>query len=152
MGTNQAKHGLSAFIAVAVIWILAGAPLAGQRWWHQGDTWLKWNHNERDAFLFGYMVGYSNGHTDGCSHGINPKSGETKPEYESGALSECTKQQIDFSKGTDFSKLLTDFYNRYPKDRELGIDEVLDLLAKGLTLEQIHNHSFPRRPAPNAEP
>jgi hypothetical protein len=48
-------------------------------------------------------------------------------------------------------KSITDFYTRYPEDRDIYIREVIEQLRKGLTLEQIHNYPFWRHQAPKAK-
>jgi len=50
------------------------------------------------------------------------------------------------------AKSITDFYKRYPEDRDVSIREVIEQLRKGLTLEQIHTYPFWRHQAPKAKP
>jgi hypothetical protein len=55
--------------------------------------------------------------------------------------------------GSDyFIKEMTEFYKQYPQDRNLYLDEVLEQLAKGLTIEQIHNYPFFRREPASSKP
>jgi hypothetical protein len=124
-----------AFLTCSVIltvWILAASPLSGQRGWHQGDTWLKWKHDARETYVLGYFEGLTKGHGDACGQGTKGWVGEVN-----------TDQLV---------RSITDFYTEYPEDRDVYIQEVIEQLGKGLTLEQIHNHPFPRRNPPNAKP
>ena len=126
---------LACSVVLAGWMILTAAPLAAQRVCCQGDLWLKWNHGMRESYVWGYTEGYVKGHMDGCKQ------------------IQCSQEQVDFSKGSDsLVKSVTDFYIRYPKDRDIYIDEILDLLGKGLTLEEIHNHPFWRHQPASPKP
>jgi hypothetical protein len=153
MITQQERRALFACSILVAICIIHTVPVAGQRWWHQGDTWLKWKHDVREGYVFGYFVAYAAGHEDGCKQGGKNVFGGAKPASVSSNDQSCTQQDLDFSKGSEyFVKQISNFYTRYPGDREIDIGEVLPLLAKGLTLEEIHNHPFPRRRPPPSNP
>jgi len=135
MAIEQAKHAIFVCSVVLTAWMLAASPLSAQRVCCQGDLWLKWNHSARESYVWGYTEGYTKGNMDSCKQG------------------QCSQQQVDFSKGSDYLvRSITDFYTRYPKDRDIYIDEILDLLGKGLTLEEIHNHPFWRHKLPEPKP
>jgi hypothetical protein len=135
MTIEQAKRAIFVCSVVLAVWMLAASPLSAQRVCCQGDLWLKWNHSVRESYVWGYTEGYTKGNMDGCKQG------------------QCSQQQVDFSKGSDYLvRSITDFYTRYPKDRDIYIDEILDLLGKGLTLEEIHHHPFWRHKLPEPKP
>jgi len=148
-----AKRAIFVCSVALVVWMLAASPLSGQRGWHQGDTWLKWNRDSRENFLFGYISGYSTAYGDVCRQvAAEPPEGG-KSGYENLPINKCLKGQLDFSKGSDyFVKNITDFYTRYPEDRDIYIYEVVEQLANGLTLEKIHNHPFWRHKPPQPKP
>jgi hypothetical protein len=153
MTIEQGKRALFMCSVLMALWIFAAGRLSGQRNWHQGDTWLEWKHNARESYVFGYIVGYSTGRWDGCGEGAKDSAREANPGDESDRTHRCRHQGPDFSKNMDyFVKTITDFYERYPEDREIDIGEVFEQLGNGLTLEQIHSHPFPRRNPPNSKP
>jgi len=50
------------------------------------------------------------------------------------------------SKGTTYwTQQVTDFYKTYAGDRDINVDEILEQMRNGLTLEQIHKYPFMRR-------
>lgn len=125
--------------------IIVAEPVSGQRECCEGDRWLKWKPAARETFVFGYALGYGEGHSNGCFQGTKGWPDRAKLDYENDPRRKCLEQQLDFSKGTDyFVKAITDFYTRYPGDRDIYINEVLEQLGKGLTLEQIHGYPFVR--------
>jgi len=91
-----------------------------------------------------------------CAEGAEYSTHSTRgpnPADENDPVNQCRHQGPDFSKNTDyFVKTITDFYKRYPEDREIDIGEVLEQLGRGLTLEEVHNHPFPRHQGPSAKP
>jgi len=146
MNTSCDRRLLLRYIAIFLLWACSAGVLSAQRVWHQGDMWLKWGHDAREAYIFGYLNGYRDGHGDGCKQLLTGDA----PSHQTDQVERCRDtEEIDYSKGTTyFDNLLTDFYKRYPGDRELDIQEVLNLLLRGLTLEQIHHHPFPRHNTP----
>ena len=95
--------------------------------------------------MLGYIVGYSTGRWDGCGEIVKGAVKGNNPASENDPLHRCRHQGPDFSKNTSyFVNALTEFYTHYPGDRELDIGEVLEQLGSGLTLEEVHNHPFPR--------
>jgi hypothetical protein len=151
MTTGQGGRALLVSFGLMLAFIMHTMPAAGQRQWHQGDTWLKWKHNVREGYVFGYFVAYDQGHKDGCKQGIESAAEKAGSAIVRNSELACSQQDLNFSKGTEFYvKAITDFYVRYPEDREIDIGEVLPLLLKGLTLDEIHNHPFPRHLTPSS--
>jgi len=147
MTKRSARLALYVCSVLLTLLTLAGSSLKAQRPCCQGDEWLKLSHQVREWYVIGYISGYWDGHRDGCEHGLQGRLGADDPDD---AEHRCTKQQLDFSKGTDFLvKSVTDFYTKYPDARDIYIYEILDLLGKNLSLEEIHKHPFMRHQSPN---
>ena len=135
---------------ILLIWIVASAPLPGQRVWRQGDTWMKWSDSSREAYFMGYGEGYSKSRVELCAELTRKAHLEAKTES---SENPCGPGDLDLSKGSGyFVKEITEFYKQYPQDRNLYLDEVLEQLAKGLTIEQIHNYPFFRREPASTNP
>jgi hypothetical protein len=148
MITIRLRSELIIGFAILAISTLAATSLSGQRAWHQGDTWMKWTRESRENFVFGYISGYSTAYGNVCRRMAIAPDVKPKPGSENLPMNVCLQGQLDFSKGTEyFVRNITDFYARYPGDRDIYINEVVEQLADNLTLEQIHNRPFPRRAA-----
>jgi hypothetical protein len=153
MAIELAKRRFLARSVALSVWILAASPLLAQRVCCQGDLWLKWKHGARESYVWGFTEGYTKGQMDGCEQGRKYSRGDIKSSHEDASEHSCPKEEHDFSKGSDYLvRAITDFYTRYPEDRDIYIDEILDLLGKGQTLEQIHNHPFWRHKPPQPKP
>lgn len=132
-------------VIVFVLFVMVPATLVGQRVCCEGDMWLKWNDTHRKAFVDGYAEGYLDGFREGCQKDTADLRQEIKPGTDAKPQISCVNEGPDFSKGGLYLvKAVTDFYKRYPSDRDIYITEVLEQLGKGLTIEQIHNHPFMR--------
>jgi hypothetical protein len=135
-----------------IVTVCIASPLSGQRMCCEGDMWLKWSELEKDLFVNGYVAGYVSGLGSGCRTGIGTSSDQKGIENER-RIDTCSRDVADFYKGTPYlSKRITEFYIRYPEDRELDPNEILDLVGRGLTPEQIHHHPFPRHTEPLSKP
>ena len=140
------------FLLLMCVMSITG-PLLGQRGWPEGDHWLKWNQDAREKYVWGYTTAYAKGYGTACRQVDLAWTGNVQPGYENAVLNKCMKEQLDFSKGSDYLiKSVTDFYRRYPKDRDISIGELLDLLGKGLAVEEIHNQRFQGHTPPGAKP
>ena len=128
--------------------LLITLSMSGQRECCQANLWLKWTHDEREGYVSGYSIGYSAGYGSGCEQGTKDWPITVKGNVEDFPLNKCISKQPDFSKGSEFLiRAVTDFYNAYPSDRDIYINEILDQLGRGLTPQEIHNHQFPRHQA-----
>jgi len=132
-------------IRAVLLVILASVPgaLWGQRVCCEGDMWLKWNNDRRESYVWGYMIGYSHAYWIGCRQAMKSLPPGTSSES---IESSCRERQPDFSKGTTFwTQQVTEFYKAYANDRDINVDEILEQISNGLTLEQIHKYPFMRR-------
>lgn len=139
------KRLLLAYCVLGTLLTLGAKPVFGQRECCDGDWWFKLKPQARQAYVFGYAVGYQHGHIDGCHEGAKGWPGREKLEYENDPGKKCLDQQLDFSKGTEyFAHAITNFYKRYPEDRSISIYEVLQQLGRGVSLEEVHAYPFMR--------
>ncbi len=130
---------------VGALGVSLGGPLAAQRVCCQGDWWLGWSHDAREKYVLGYITAYTQAYGAACRKMDLEWPGPVKQGYENAPLNKCLAGQPDFSKGTDyFVNATTDFYTRYPHDRDIYPSEVLEQLGKGLSLQQIDKYPFMR--------
>jgi hypothetical protein len=70
-----------------------------------------------------------------------PVSGERASETD--PLRECLAKETGLAESADhYAEAVTAFYTRYPHDRDISIEEVVEQFAKGLTVEQVHAYPF----------
>jgi len=109
-----------------------------QRTCCEGDTWLKWSQNRREAYVRGFIIGYTDGFLHACEEAASFAPRPTEPGFENFPLNKCLDRKWNFSKGIDLSKDVTAFYKRYPENRNLYFEEILEELGQGKSLEEIH--------------
>lgn len=130
-------------VPISLALLVSARPVPAQRDCCQGDWWLKWNKDQRKTYFYGYAIGYSNGFLRGCergSAGSAVKGTELQPRFD-----RCMEHERDFSRGPDyFVEAVTSFYTGHPEVRDIYPYEVLDLLGKGLSVEQIRRYPFER--------
>lgn len=143
------RIGLHVLIACvfAVVFLSLIAPLArAQRNCCEGESWLKWSTEHRNDYVRGYIRGYYGGYFQGCQEGT--KYSSATGQSEKSPVDNCLDRKLDFTKGIELSNEITRFYIRYPENRILLINEILEELGKGRLIEDIHNH--PPFPAHNS--
>jgi hypothetical protein len=127
----RSKHCL--LLAVAVSAILVALASAAENL-TDGDIWLHWSRERRQAFVDGYIVGYYRGHLNGCQDGAGEAN---KPAAD--FLSKCFNRRLGFSVETGlYEEQITKFYTLYPENRNLSEKYILEALAGNLTIEEIH--------------
>jgi len=139
----KTESNSKAFIlrTIIVCFIFSTSGLS-QQGWHQGETWLKWSHSTRQAYVIGYVVGYTDGgyearrQTKACNLDKQPAASTSlgRPNFSG---------NVD-----DFVNKITDFYRRYPAYRDLAINDILDLLGKGVGADQIPQQPLMRHAPP----
>src|SRR5262249_32297966 len=133
-------------------WV-SGDPISGQRVCCKGDNWLGWSTAARETYVSGFMMGYTIGHSDGCKQGTRGRPKPPTQGIENDPARKCDEQELNFSKRSDyFAKEITDFYSRYPQDRDIYPYEVLEQLGKGLSIEEIDKHPFLRHKSSPTKP
>lgn len=109
-----------------------------------GDWWLKMSAAERRTYFLGYSTGYSEGFSHGCQRGTEHWP-VTVEGYDNLPINRCMSDQRDFSKGPSFFvKAVDEFYSGHPEVRDVYPSEVLNLLGKGLTVDEIRKYPFMR--------
>lgn len=127
-------------VALVMFSCLVSISMWGQRDCCEGESWLKWTQEHRDAYVAGYVEGYYGGYLHGCQEGTRHASAPIQAGLDNFPLNKCLDRKWDFSKGIDLSRAVTAFYKRYPENRNLLIKEVLEELGKGRSIEDIHQH------------
>lgn len=110
-----------------------------------GNTWLSWSKKSREMYVYGYAVGYQRGIHDGCYKGTKGWPGREKLSYQDDPRNKCFENELDFSKGSDyFAQAVTQYYRQYPADRVVTPDDILQQLAQGKSLAEVHQYPFMR--------
>jgi hypothetical protein len=111
----------------------------------EGTIWLKASKDTKTAYVDGYVEGIMHGFGQGCLAGTKGVQASA-PGIEGDPFRKCLAKGYTFSRTTDeYVKLITDFYRKYPDDRDMPISEVLVKLSQGLGFEQIHLEPKPHR-------
>jgi hypothetical protein len=149
MNENSVRGAFSRFLFVLILASLTLRVAPGQRVLREGDAWLKWSHDAREEYVYGFSAGYATGYENACRLMDAVWRDSKEVELENDPLQKCFDKEDPLSRNVDYySDAVTDFYKRYPDDRDLMIWEVLEQLAKGLTVEHIHHYPFPRKARP----
>jgi hypothetical protein len=93
------------------------------------------------------VEGYYGGYLHGCQEGTKHSAAPVQAGIDNFPINRCLDRKWNFAKGIDLSRDVTAFYERYPENRNLLINEVLEELGKGRLIEDIHQH--PPFPAHN---
>lgn len=109
-----------------------------------GNWWLKLDANQRDAYVWGFMMGYHQGYLSGCDTSIQALPTSVSAADRISARAGCDPRTRS-AEDDVLVRELTEFYRRYPADRQLMVPDVLEQLLKGATLGQVHNYPFMRR-------
>jgi hypothetical protein len=133
------------FLGLTILFCFA-RPLSADRVCCEGDLWLQWRAERREAYVFGYTLGYSRGFAEACGREREitlPKTSNLEDE----PVRKCRRGLPDFSKGSIYLvDAVTRFYVHHPAQRDIYITEILDLLGTGKNIGQIHKHNFPAHP------
>jgi len=110
------------------------------------EMWLQWDKSSRMAFVLGNLRGHWDGVMDGCGdakravRSLPRISGFTEEAADKMRL-DCGKYQKPSNRAIEsYEEVVTNFYNRYPEDRIIEIQDVLRLLEGDpeLTAEDVH--------------
>jgi hypothetical protein len=112
------------------------------------EMWLRWDKSSRIAFIMGYLRGHGDGVAAGCFDAkrevasMRDVSGFT-PEVADEMWIHCgTKYKPSSRTFESYEEVVTTFYTRYPEDRSIEIQDILQLLApdSDLTVEDLHKN------------
>src|SRR5580704_11680958 len=95
MFTLRPARYLGMILACLPILVLIARPLAGQRESHQGDMWMAWSDESRQAYYLAYGEGYTKARVDLCEELL-------KHTNATAAINPCGPGAIDLSKGSDY--------------------------------------------------
>jgi hypothetical protein len=127
---------LTAVLVVAVcssgVMVTAATPCC------EGTQWLRAAEDARTAYIDGYVEGRLRGFGQGCLTGTEGVKASS-PGPDADPFHKCLSKNVTFSKTTmEYVKSITQFYEKYPEDRDMRVSEVLMDLSQGLDLDQIH--------------
>lgn len=152
MSNNLARGAVLLLLTVATLAVPVARVTRAQRDIREGDIWLKWSQAAREAFVYGFSAGYGDGYENSCRLMDELWTGPKGVDADNDPLRKCFAKETSLQQSADYyADAVTDFYTRYPRDRDIGIDEVLEQLAKGLTVEQVYHYPFPRHSVPPPE-
>ena len=100
-----------------------------------GKVWLEWTSAERMGFVKGFIVGHSEGYQSACrvAEANNVVSKKTDSEFDP-----CLQKRHLFRREPpSYEQFVTDFYNRYPMDRDVPL-RILLLQADEKSPEEVH--------------
>lgn len=130
---------------VFLLSILFVLTLSAERECCPGDTWLNWGKKSREMYVYGFIVGYQRGHSDGCFQGTRGLPDRETLHLPFDPRDKCLDSHLDFSKGNELlAEAVTQYYHQYPADRVVTPDDILQQLAQGKNLAQVHQYPFMR--------
>ena len=108
------------------------------------ELWLSWSSNAKEEYVWGYLSGFIEGKRAGCSFyadKILPYTPHKPVSPEELPRQACLNALPDFVKPSkEYVDAITNYYTKYPNDRQAGMPRILLELASppGLTIDQIH--------------
>jgi hypothetical protein len=114
----------------------------------EGDWWLKSNEDVRQTYTGAFVLGFGKGYGLGCSNATKNLPPDPGLGLENNPRHECLQQEPNFSVDTALiAKSITEFYQRFPDNRDVYVEEIIVSLAEGQTLDEIHQlHSPAKNP------
>ncbi len=115
---------------------------------YSGEMWLKWDRSSRLAFIMGNLRGYWDGQGAGCgeakilAESLPGVRGLTEDIAEQMRFRCANKLKLSSRTFESYEGVVTEFYTRYPEERAVEIQDVLQLLAYDpdgkLTVSDVH--------------
>jgi hypothetical protein len=110
------------------------------------ELWLSWSPQARETYVWGYMDGFNRGGHTACyfhAEKITPYLPQKSVPVEELPEVVCNKALPQFTESTHFDvyvEEITQYYKKYPRDRQAGAGRLLEEMASppGLTVDQIH--------------
>ena len=110
----------------------------------QAELWLSWSSDAKEEYVWGYLSGFIEGKRVACSFytdAVAPYTPNRPVPPEELPRQACLLALRDFVKPSkEYVDTITNYYRKYPNDREAGMSRILleSATPPGLTIEQIH--------------
>jgi hypothetical protein len=109
------------------------------------ELWLSWSSDAREEYVWGFLSGFLEGKRAGCSFyadKMTPYMPHESVPPEKLPRPTCLNALPDFTDTSSqiYVHEITEYYTKYPRDREAGFSRIMLELASppGLTIDQIH--------------
>lgn len=110
------------------------------------ELWLSWSPQARETYVWGYMDGFQRGGHTACyfhAEKITPYLPQKAVPVEELPEVVCNKALPQFTESMHFDvyvDAITQYYKKYPRDRQAGAGRLLEEMASppSLTVDQIH--------------
>jgi hypothetical protein len=106
----------------------------------QGEVWLTWDLPVRGWFVEAAIAGYKSGYDEGCKDAMADEKGMQVGDRKKPEADACPNGGRFRNEALRYSQQMTDFYTRYPEDRDLPVAYLIQMLIgpKPKTLDEIH--------------
>lgn len=100
----------------------------------QGDLWMRWSTDRRLGFVQGFLEGSRSAYVLAC--GNAESLAPSVPNLNSDCLAQFPPAPL---KASEYVRLVTDFYSKYPRDRQLTIRRLIIKLSEpDMTVVGVH--------------
>lgn len=110
------------------------------------ELWSSWSKEARAEYVWGYVSGFREGKQAACSffeERITPNMPHKAVPAENLPRATCLSAMPDFTASylQAYVDAITDYYAKYPHDRQAGLPRLLLEMASppGLSVDQIHD-------------
>jgi hypothetical protein len=106
----------------------------------EGEVWLTWNIPVQASFAEAALAGYRVGYDEGCEDATANQKGTRAGDRKKPKGDACPNGGRFRNEALRYSQQMTDFYTRYPEDRDLPLAYLIHMLMgrKPKTLLEIH--------------
>jgi hypothetical protein len=109
------------------------------------ELWFSWSSEAKQEYVWGYLSGFLEGKRAGCAFyadKILPYTPHKAVPPEELPRQACLSALPDFNEPyfAKYVDTITDYYKKYPNDRQAGMSRILleSATPPGLTIDQIH--------------
>jgi hypothetical protein len=95
----------------------------------QGDVFMSWQFPVREWFVEGALAGYRVGYDQGCADG-KPTLEAAKPHSLELPTDACPSGRRFHDKSMFYAKQMSDFYTKFPEDRDLPVAYLIQMLIE----------------------
>lgn len=107
----------------------------------EGEEWIRWNPETRNAYIRAYVSGLDKGYGAGCHNGVLAVRPSRPGRADLKAVGKCWNEYpLGKTDPIQYVPLITDFYAKFPNQRYLDIWKILYQAANGRSVETIHEH------------